>query len=146
MKASAAGATVSTMPSAMPIQKASWKPTFVGFTTPCIRKMGPRPMIMVPEMVVAAMISAPMIMGRLPTMPKMIMNTMPMMRGFILGVRPRMPGRSRAVSFASELNVESSVEPAVAIMMTAIMKNATMPRLCATTTGALEPAMLMPSR
>ena len=90
--------------------------------------------------------SAPMIMGRLPTMPKTIMKIMPMMRGFILGVCPRMPGRSRAVSFARELNVESSVEPAVAIMITAIMKNAMMPKLCATTTGALEPAMLMPSR
>ncbi len=146
MKPSAAGATVSTTPSTMPIQNARWKPAFVGFTTPCMRKMGPSPMIMVPEMVVAVMMEAPMIMGRLPTMPKTIMNAMPMMRGFILGVRPRMPGRSRAVSFASELNVESSVEPAVAIMMTAITKNATMPRLCATTTGALEPATDMPSR
>ena len=146
MNPSAAGATVSTMPRTMPIQNASWKPTLVGFTTPCMRKTGPRPMIIVPEMVVAAMMSAPMIMGRLPTMPKTIMKTMPMMRGFMLGVLPRMPGRSRAASLARELNVESSVDPAVAIMMTAIMKNATMPRLCATTTGALEPAVLMSFR
>lgn len=53
-------------------------------------------MIIVPEIVVAVMMLAPMIIGRLPTMPNMIMTPMLIMRTFS-GVMPTMPGKvSRA--------------------------------------------------
>ena len=133
------------MPSTMPIQNARKKPTFVGFTTPCSKKMGPRPIIIVPEMVVAKMMSAPIIIGRFPTTANATMNRMPARRTCSRFL-PKMPGRSRAVSFESAVKVESRVEPAVIIMMTAMQKNARMPNDSATTTGASEPLMLMFSR
>ena len=129
----------------MPIQNESMKPILVGFTTPCIKKTGPSPMIIVPEIVVAVMMLAPMIIGRLPTMPNMIMTPMLIMRTFS-GVMPTMPGRSREHSLPNEVKVESSVDPAVEIMITATMKNATMPRERATMTGASDPLRAMPSR
>ena len=102
---------------------------------------------MVPEMVVALRISVPANIGRLPSSANTIMMTAPTRT---LGKRSlarfASRGRSTARDLASELNVESSVEPAEVIITTLMKKSAANPSDCPTAAGALPMASMPLSR
>ena len=108
----------------MPDQKERWKPALVGLKIPCKRKIGARPMTMVPEIVVAANIFVPNKVGMLPIIANKIIINFPSLKAFssLMSLFKKC-GTSTAKSFESAENEESSVDPAEVIITIDINKS-----------------------